>query len=105
MRLQIDRGAPRAGLFVVLLAVALTSSGCVRYYWYKPGLTAPELAGDNADCQRAAADAAAKTASGPEAGGAEQRGYAQCMQGRGYDLLKKKTIEELRTGKTPSLSS
>ncbi len=101
MRLQIERGAPRAGLFVVLLAAALTSSGCVRYYWYKPGVMAQELAGDDAHCQRAAA----KTASGPGARGAAQRGYARCMQGRGYDLLKKKTIEELRTGKTPPLSS
>lgn len=102
MRLQIERGAPRAGLFAVLLTVALTSSGCVRYYWYKPGVTAPELAGDDADCQGAAARTASRQG---EERGAEQRGYAQCMQGRGYDLLRKKTIEELRTGKTPPLSS
>lgn len=98
MRLEIARGVPRTGLFIVLLAAALGSSGCLRYYWYKPGLTAQELAGDDAACRRAAAGPA-------DADGEAKRSYGQCMRDRGYDLLRKKTIEQMRNGKAPSLSS
>ena len=89
-------------LAAVLVLSALALSGCATYHWYKPGLTEEQLAGDDWDCWRQSRDLARWRVlqAGPVIPGrwtsadwswelSEQRRiYNQCMQARGYELLK-----------------
>src|SRR5690242_17624459 len=65
-----------------LLALLAAASGCIRYYWSKPGATPEQFARDNRECMQQAAGALPPgRAAQPEA---VETLYRSCLSARGY---------------------